>query len=102
MPLAKSRIHAGVWGRPQAPAKRTSNEFYVRFISLLLSSTVSTTYAEPIHPRALYGAVPPDYGRLDEIGLRVSMINGWSFLSMSAAFAFASSRGNPAAIPGRL
>ena len=68
----------GGLGSPQAPAKRTSNEFNVRFTSLLLSSTVSTTYAEPIHPRALYGAVPPDYGRLDEIGLRACMINGWS------------------------
>ena len=45
----------GGLGSPQAQAKRTSNEFYVLFISLLLSSTVSTTYAEPIHPRALRG-----------------------------------------------
>ena len=42
----KSRVlEAG----PKASAKPTSNEFCVRFTSLLFSSTVSTTYAEPIH-----------------------------------------------------
>jgi len=37
-----------------------------------------------------------------QIGLRASMISGWSCLSISAAFPLASCIDNPSAIPGRL